>query len=436
MNPAAQRTVPIGPQLEAVLAIAYQTRKPVLLEGPSGIGKSECVHQVANERLNIDCIALDLSLLEPPDLLGLPVIENGRTSYAAPTTLPAEGAGILLLEELNRAERYIRQPVLQLLSARSLNDYVLPAGWSVVAAINPQSAGYDVDTLDQALRDRFLRLTVRSDRDLWLDWARANGVHPAIIDLAGAHDRLLEDVSPRTWKHVSDVLHHCSGDEKPSDDVLRACLGGYLPEAWLTSLLATRVQFQSHGGLSAEIVLKWYAKDKSLRRRLASLRSKGRTDVLEHLSRQVITILRECDLKALVTARRFSIDAFEKLIADMPGDHAERAQLAFGDNSTAIKILPLHPSKILEGYQRAGYAKKVGEWLSEQRRRHRAWATATGVAHYLAEHADLKVIRRSVFARRNLGLLKHQLADPQRRRFARSLDRLGIKAIAPTKVTP
>lgn len=423
--------VPIGPQLDAVLTIAYQTRKPVLLEGPSGIGKSECVHHVANHQLNIDCIAFDLSLLEPPDLVGLPVIENGRTSYAVPATFPTEGAGILLLEELNRAERYIRQPVLQLLSARSLNDYTLPDGWSVVAAINPQTSNYDVDNLDQALRDRFLRLSVRADREAWLDWARDNGVHPAVIELARTHDRLLEDVSPRTWKHVSDLLHYCTGDVAPQDHVLSACLGGYLPEAWLTTLLATRVQFQSSDGLKVETVLKWYAKDKSLRRRVASLRSKGRTDILEQLSWQVITILDQCDLKALMTANRFSLASFERLIDDLPGDHAERAQLAFGGNKTAIGTLSLKPTHVLEGYERGGRADKVGEWMSRYRRRHRAWATATGVAHFLDEHADLKVVRNSVSARRNLGLLLHQLDYPHNRRFAKSLDRLGIKAISP-----
>ena len=34
-----------------------------------------------------------------------------------------------MLEELNRAERYIQQPALQLLSARKLHEYELPEGW-------------------------------------------------------------------------------------------------------------------------------------------------------------------------------------------------------------------------------------------------------------------------------------------------------------------
>jgi MoxR-like ATPase len=41
----------------------------VLLEGPTGIGKSELVRQTADE-LGIGFAVLDLSLLEPPDLVG------------------------------------------------------------------------------------------------------------------------------------------------------------------------------------------------------------------------------------------------------------------------------------------------------------------------------------------------------------------------------
>jgi len=135
----APQAVPIGPRLKAALAVAYRARQPALLEGPTGIGKSEVVAQLAHE-LGVDHVVLDLSLLEPPDLVGLPVVEGGRTAYAAPEILPTGGQGILMLEELNRAERYIQQPALQLLTARRLHQYVLPEGWSTMAAINPRTA--------------------------------------------------------------------------------------------------------------------------------------------------------------------------------------------------------------------------------------------------------------------------------------------------------
>lgn len=120
--------LPLGDRVKSILKTAYRARRPFLLEGDSGIGKSELVSQLAAE-MGIGCIVLDLSLLEPPDLIGLPVISGGRTRFAVPSQLPTEGAGFLFLEELNRAERHIQQPSLQLLSAKRLNEYVLPPDW-------------------------------------------------------------------------------------------------------------------------------------------------------------------------------------------------------------------------------------------------------------------------------------------------------------------
>jgi MoxR-like ATPase len=201
--------IPVGPRLEAALELAYRARRPALLEGPTGIGKSEIVQAVAAS-LGIECRVLDLSLLEPPDLVGLPVVSDGRTSYARPSILPDGGAGILVLEELNRAERYIQQPALQLLTARRLHEYVLPEGWCTFAAINPESGDYQVTPLDAALRARFLVLQVRADRRALLAWAEEHGVHPVVLHIGRSHDRFVEGVAPRTCRSTGGRRCRCS----------------------------------------------------------------------------------------------------------------------------------------------------------------------------------------------------------------------------------
>ena len=45
--------VPVGPRLEKVLTVAYRARRAVLLEGPTGVGKSEIIRRVA-EQLGIE----------------------------------------------------------------------------------------------------------------------------------------------------------------------------------------------------------------------------------------------------------------------------------------------------------------------------------------------------------------------------------------------
>src|SRR5262245_60229405 len=86
-TPATQLAIPIGPRVVEVLEVAYRARRPVLLEGPTGIGKSQIVGEFARTS-GLDVVVLDLSLLEPPDLVGLPVIDGGRTHYASPAELP------------------------------------------------------------------------------------------------------------------------------------------------------------------------------------------------------------------------------------------------------------------------------------------------------------------------------------------------------------
>ncbi|HEX6242448.1 MAG TPA: AAA family ATPase, partial [Polyangiales bacterium] len=234
---AAHEPLPLGPRVEAMLEVAYRARRAVLLEGPTGIGKSELVGQVAR-KLGIAHTVLDLSLLEPPDLVGLPTIEAGRTGYAPPRFLPRDGAGILMLEELNRAERYIQQPALQLLTARSLHEYVLPEGWVCFAAINPETGDYQVTPLDAALRARFLQVGVRADRAAWLAWAGQEGVHPAVMALARAHEKIFESVPPRSFTYASSLLSRMEAHELADETLVRDLLSGYLPGVWVTALLA------------------------------------------------------------------------------------------------------------------------------------------------------------------------------------------------------
>jgi MoxR-like ATPase len=112
--------VATGAPLIALIELAIRADRPVLLHGRHGIGKSEVFAQVAN-KLGIEFIVRDLSLMEPPDLVGIPQVgTDGKTHYAILTFLPDAGQGLLVFEELNRCPRYMQSPCLQLLTARQL----------------------------------------------------------------------------------------------------------------------------------------------------------------------------------------------------------------------------------------------------------------------------------------------------------------------------
>jgi MoxR-like ATPase len=154
-----------GKPATQLIRLASRANQPLLLIGSHGVGKDAILADAAHS-LGIDLLSRDLSLMEGPDLLGLPVRSStdGRTRYAPPGFLPTAGRGLLAFTELNRAPRWVRAPCLTLLTDRTLGDYALPPGWLPVAAINPPAEDYEVDDLDPALRSRLSRLTPATNR--------------------------------------------------------------------------------------------------------------------------------------------------------------------------------------------------------------------------------------------------------------------------------
>jgi AAA domain (dynein-related subfamily) len=426
----AVNALPLGPRLEAVLELAYRARRSVLLEGPTGIGKSEIVRHVA-ARLGIATVVLDLSLLEPPDLVGLPVIRDGRTSYAVPQALPLEGAGILMLEELNRAERYIQQPALQLLTARRLHDYVLPAGWVCFAAINPESADYQVTTLDRALRARFLELSVRADRASWLAWAQLHQVHPGVLGLAQAHERIFEEVPPRTWTYVSQVLCTLLPANLEDEVLLRDALGGYLPPSWVEALLAQRASWSARLPFDVRALLAEYTQGSALAEQVRGYRDRGETDRLDELSKRLVPLLEGPEAGVLAAKKQLVLAAFEALLQDLPGDHRERLQEALGNNATATGLIDVTPTDLIHNYAGGAAEKKLRAWSADPLRQHRVGLALTGLRAHLERQATTADLKRSNVVRTCLGQILPQVHERWALPLVDTMRRLGITPIRP-----
>ncbi|MAD80299.1 MAG: hypothetical protein CMJ50_05560 [Planctomycetaceae bacterium] len=250
-----------GRQAIDFVKFCYESDRPLLLSGKHGIGKSELIEQAAKE-LGIAFIVRDLSLMEPPDLIGLPKMSGRTTMYLPPDFLPKGGKGILAFEELNRCERYMRAPCLQLLTSRTLNDYVLPNGWLPAAAINPPDSEYEVLELDPALLSRFTITTLVSDVSEWLDWARDNDVHTGVIEYAENDSTIFDEPhsNPRAWKYVSDFLKTADNSDFPQS-ILRAAVQGLVGDKRGTAFLSTLKKIAKP--LTTESVLASYLKHRA-----------------------------------------------------------------------------------------------------------------------------------------------------------------------------
>ena len=427
------RSLPLGPRVEAILEVAYRARRAVLLEGPTGIGKSELVGAVA-KRLGVKHVVLDLSLLEPPDLVGLPSIESGRTRYALPRFLPEDGAGILMLEELNRAERYIQQPALQLLTARRLHEYVLPPNWVIFAAINPETGDYQVTPLDAALRARFLEIPVRADRASWLAWASANDVHPAVVTLARSHERIFVDAPPRSFTYASDVLKSMKPSELADATLLRDVLAGYLPMVWVESLMPLASKGTASAGpieIDVHGVLKSYDPQSADAATLRHWKQAGRTDSIDELVARIAGILSGPEAGVLAGNKQLSLGALEALMQDLPGDHRERLQDALGGNATACVLLDVRPDEVVTNYGASNAMKRVDSWKAAPSKHHRIALLVTAVrAHVLQPHVAAE-LRKSNAQRLSLGHFLLQVGERWGFPLAEALQKIGATPIRP-----
>jgi hypothetical protein len=226
--------------LPELISVVYNADMPLMLHGKHGVGKSEIIVETAR-LLGLECRVRDLSIMEPPDLAGMPYIgPDRRTHFSPPAFLPSTGRGFLVFEELNRTRRDMIAPCLQLLTARTLNDYTLPTGWVPMAAVNDAAEGYATEELDQAVLSRFLHVQVMPDVEAWVTWARKHQVHERIIAFVEHSPDVFADpqANPRAWTYASNVLVHWEHSVK-DETMLATLLAGVLGDQWALSFIQT-----------------------------------------------------------------------------------------------------------------------------------------------------------------------------------------------------
>lgn len=156
---------------------------PVCVWGTHGLGKTMLVEDLAAERGWQFAYCAPAQFEEMGDLHGLPRHErrDGRdvTVSAPPSWVPtAEGPGILLLDDLNRADDRILRGLMQLLATYEMFSWRLPPRWHIVATANPEGADYSVTPMDDAILTRMLHATLVFDAQAWARWATRAKVDP------------------------------------------------------------------------------------------------------------------------------------------------------------------------------------------------------------------------------------------------------------------
>lgn len=226
-----------------LLRVSVLTRSSHFLWGAPGIGKSDIVRQLVKELSSstkekwglVDFRAI---LRDPVDLRGVPYpnAQTRVTEWFAPSDLPNEKRdgkrGILFLDELNTSHMQMQNACLGLALDYKLGDYVLPDGWSVIAAGNRQVDRAGAQRLSRALGNRFEHTDVEADANVWLEDYAYENCEPEVAGFIRWRPQLIHEEnwiesmeekeraeysreqddrrfpSPRQWAQVSKKYRH------------------------------------------------------------------------------------------------------------------------------------------------------------------------------------------------------------------------------------
>ncbi len=317
-----------GEELIELVKLCYKADQPVLLVGKHGVGKSEIMEQATGKsELKINFICRDLSLMEPPDLVGMPNLSENRTHYFPPAFLPSEGKGLLVFEELNRCPSYIRAPCLQLLTARTLNDYLLPKGWLQCAAINPSEESYDVQDLDPALLSRFVQVGVKAGRKEWLEWATEQKLHNKVLSFVSKMPKIFntqdDRSNPRAWTKVAKIL---AVNDDLHNVIVQTAITGLVGLAWCSSF----VQFFNEANLPptsvAELISRLTTNDDFLTL-VDEWMTAGRTDLIDSTAYVINLLLQDKEQYFDLIENQQAKLKLNSIISELPPDLVDKDRL-------------------------------------------------------------------------------------------------------------
>lgn len=209
----------------SALKFNIRTGGNMLVLGMAGTGKTEMALQATTEE-GFEPIYLNLSVLEAPDLVGLPIITaDKRVDYATPKFLPREDAEeakaltatdhkvkkyVLVVDEIDKTKPELQNPLLELFQFHSINGNKLSIQ-AVIATGNLPEEGAFSQPISHALTNRCKVYRITHSFESWREWAQNSMVNPLVIGFLSKNQEYLSmpsvegdptaycRPSPRSW---------------------------------------------------------------------------------------------------------------------------------------------------------------------------------------------------------------------------------------------
>jgi len=168
------------------------------LIGPPGIGKTWTIEdwvktltaadirpdlaEDGDDKKPVKFIVRSLTTMEPVDLVGPPVVENGKSFNAVPSWIPVDNEpAVVFLDEALQADFETQKAAARLIDRQVDGCDVSPRCLFIVAS-NGDEDGCGVVEPPKQLLNRISWFTVDSSKTSWLLWAKANNVFESVVD--------------------------------------------------------------------------------------------------------------------------------------------------------------------------------------------------------------------------------------------------------------
>ncbi len=217
------------------------------IEGDAGLGKTSAIVQLGKE-MEMDVVKINLSQIEElGDLVGFPVKEfkiqnkegkstwimeaqvdaamkkgykvvEKRMAHAAPEWIQGrtEG-GFLVLDDYTRADHRFMQATMEILDRQEYISWSLPKNWHVILTTNPDNGEYQVTSLDDAQKTRFISTEVKFDAGVWARWAEKVNIDGRCINFLLMNPEIVtQKVNPRS---ITTFFNSISSIQKFEDEL-------------------------------------------------------------------------------------------------------------------------------------------------------------------------------------------------------------------------
>ena len=217
------------------------------IEGDAGLGKTSAIVQLGKE-MEMDVVKINLSQIEElGDLVGFPVKEfkiqnkegqstwimeaqveaamkkgykvvEKRMAHAAPEWIQGrtEG-GFLVLDDYTRADHRFMQATMEILDRQEYISWSLPKNWHVILTTNPDNGEYQVTSLDDAQKTRFISTEVKFDASVWARWAEKVNIDGRCINFLLMNPEIVtQKVNPRS---ITTFFNSISSIQKFEDEL-------------------------------------------------------------------------------------------------------------------------------------------------------------------------------------------------------------------------